>query len=97
MIEDIKIYLGDAAENFTNAQIDLCLRTAKAEVEAYCGRELDTELELIAAQIAVIKLNRLNTEGLTGQSFSGANENYLDGYPSNILAALNRKRKLRVI
>lgn len=97
MIEEIKILLGEAVANYTDAQISLCLKMAKAEVEAYCGRELDDELELIAEQIAVIKLNRLNTEGLAGQSFNGANENYIDGYPASIQAALNRKRKLKVV
>lgn len=97
MLEDIKILLGDAAGAFTDAQMELCIRLAKAEVESYTRRELDTELELVALEIAKIKLNRLNTEGLTAQSFSGTNENYLDGYPQEIMAVLNRKRKLKVI
>ena len=97
MIEEIKVLLGDAAGNFTDAQISLCLKMALTEVEAYCGRELDAELELVAQKIAVIKLNRLNTEGLASQSYSGVSENYQDGYPADILAVLNRKRKLKVL
>lgn len=97
MIEEIKIMLGDAAGNFTDAQIGLCLKMALAEVEAYCNRKLDYDLEIIAERIAIIKLNRLNTEGLVSQGFSGVNESYIDGYPADILAALNRKRKLKVI
>lgn len=94
MIEEIKVLLGDAAENYTDAQISVCVKMAKAEIEAYCKRALDPELEMLAERIAIIKLNRLNTEGLTGQSFSGVNENYIDGYPAEIQAALNRKRKV---
>lgn len=97
MIEEIKVLLGDAASNYTDAQISLCLRYAKAEVEAYCRRELDIELEIVAQMIAVIKLNRLNTEGLSSQSFSGVSESYINGYPADILAVLNRKRKIKVI
>lgn len=97
MLEDIKILLGAAADSFTDAQIQLVLKHSLAEVESYCNRTLDYELEMIAERIAVIKLNRINTEGLTGQSFSGVNENYLDGYPDDILKALNRKRKIKVI
>ena len=97
MIEEIKILLGDAAANFSDALIGLCLKQAMAEVEGYCGRALDTELEIIAERIAIIKLNRINTEGLTSQSFSGVSENYLDGYPADIKAVLNRKRKLKVM
>lgn len=97
MIEEIKIMLGDAAANFTDAQIGLALKMSLAEVEAYCNRTLDYELEMIAERIAIIKLNRINTEGLASQSFSGVSETYVDGYPADILAALNRKRKIKVI
>lgn len=97
MIEEIKLLLGDAAANYSDAQISLCYKMALAEVEDYCNREADTTLELMAQKIAVIKLNRLGTEGLTSQSFSGVSENYIDGYPSEILAVLNRKRKLKVL
>lgn len=97
MIEEIKVLLGDAAGNFTDAQISLCLKMALAEVEAYCGRELDTELELIAEKITIIKLNRLHTEGLLSQAYSGVSESYQDGYPAEILAVLNRKRKVKVV
>lgn len=97
MIEEIKVLLGDAASNYTDAQIALALKMALAEVEAYCGREADAVLELIAEKIAVIKLNRMNTEGLASQSYSGVSENYLDGYPAEVMAVLNRKRKIKVI
>ena len=97
MIEEIKLLLGDAASNYTDAQIGLCAKMALAEVEAYCNRTADFELELIAEKIAVIKLNRMNTEGLASQSFSGVSETYIDGYPADILAVLNRKRKIKVV
>ncbi len=97
MIDEIKLLLGDAADNFTDAQIGLALKISLAEVEAYCNRKLDLELELIAEKIAIIKLNRLNTEGLASQSYSGVSENYIDGYPADILSVLNRKRKIKVI
>ena len=97
MLEEIKLMLGDAASNFTDAQIGLAIKIAMAEVEDYCGRELDYILELQAQKIAVIKLNRMNTEGLASQSYSGISESYIDGYPADILAVLNRKRKIKVV
>ena len=97
MIDEIKLLLGEAASNHSDAQISLCLKMALAEVEAYCNRQVDLELELIAQKIAIIKLNRLNTEGLASQSYSGVSENYIDGYPAEILTVLNRKRKIKVI
>ena len=41
MLEEIKIMLGDAASNFTDAQINLALKMAIAEVEEYTKRDLD--------------------------------------------------------
>lgn len=97
MIEEIKLLLGEAAANYTDAQIALAYKIALAEVEEYCNREADSSLELIAEKIAVIKLNRIGTEGLASQSFSGVNESFVDGYPAEIMAVLNRKRKIKVV
>lgn len=97
MLEEIKILLGDAADNYPDMLIGLCAKQALAEVESYCNRSADYELEMVAQRIAIIKLNRINTEGLTSQSYSGISETYIDGYPADILAILNRKRKIKVV
>lgn len=97
MIDEIKILLGDIANNYTDSQISLFYRLAAAEVEEYCHRELDDVLKLMAEQIAVIKLNRINTEGLASQGYSGVSESYIDGYPAEIQAVLNRKRKIKTL
>ena len=97
MIDNIKLLLGAAAANFTDAQITLALEMAKAEIEAYCNRVMDLELEMIAQRIATIKLMRMNTEGLQSQSFSGVSENYVDGYPADSMAVLNRKRQVKLL
>lgn len=97
MIEEIRLLLGEAAANYTDAQIGLAYKLALAEVEEYCKRDADSALELMAEQIAVIKLNRAGTQGLASQSFSGVSESYIDGYPAEIVAVLNRKRKIKVV
>lgn len=90
----IKVLLGDAYNNYTDEAITLFYNIAVSEVEAYCRRPIDKELEYIAARIAVIKLLRMNTEGLQSQNLSGVSETYTDGYPADIQAVLNRKRKV---
>lgn len=99
MLEELKVMLGNAAENYTDAQIELALKQAIAEVEAYCNREVDDdyELQVVAQRLAVIKLNRLNTEGLASQGYSGVSESYVDGFPADILAVLIRKRKIKFV
>lgn len=89
--------LGDAAANYPNAIINLCIKQATAEIKAYCNRDIDEDLETIVERVAVIKLNRMNSEGLASQGYSGISENYIDGYPQDIMAVLNSKRKLKVV
>lgn len=96
MIEEIKLMLGEAASNYTDALIKLAFKLSLIEVEEYTGRDADESLTLIAERIAVIKLLRMGTEGLASQGFSGVSEGYIDGYPADIVAVLNRKRKIRV-
>jgi hypothetical protein len=93
MIEEIKVLLGTNASKYTDEQIGLVLKQSLAEIEAYCNREPDYELEVIAEKITVIKLYRLGTEGLSSQSFTGVSESFLNGYPSEIMMVLNMKRK----
>lgn len=97
MLEEVKLMLGGAAANYSDELIGLCIKQALAEVEAYCRRDLDFELEAIALRIAIIKLNRIGSEGLASQGYSGVSETYIDGYPKDILSILNRKRKVKVI
>lgn len=97
MLKEIKIMLGEAASNHSDELIALYYTQSLAEVEAYCNRTADAVLEGIADRIAVIKLNRLNSEGLGSQSYSGVNESYIDGYPADIQALLNSKRKIKTL
>lgn len=97
MLNDIKIMLGERVSNYSDELINLTIKQATAEVETYCNRVLDIELSLIVEKIVIIKLNRLNTEGVASQSYSGVSESYTNGYPADIMSVLNRKRKLKVI
>lgn len=96
MLEQLKALLG-AGHTFTEDQLIAAVSIASSEVQTYCRRELDAELEAVVVQIAIIKLNRLGTEGVAALSYSGVSESYTDGYPANIQAVLNSKRKLKVL
>lgn len=97
MVEEIKLLMGDASSNFSDAQIGLMAKLALDFVETYTDRNANYSLTLLAERIAVIYLNRMNTEGLSSTSFSGSSESFLDGLPDDIIKALNKKRKVRVI
>lgn len=97
MIEELKLLLGDSASNYSDALMELVLKYSLAEVEEYCNRDADSVLEMCALRIAVIKLNRIGTEGLNSQSFSGISEAFINEYPADIQALLTRKRKVKVL
>ncbi len=97
MIDEIKIMLGDTSDNYTDEQIGLALKHALAEVESYCKRKVDYELKICAERIAVLKLNRMYTEGVASQSYNGVSESFVDGYPADIQSILDRKRKITVL
>lgn len=97
MLEEIKLLLGDAAKNYTDAQIGLAYKMSLMEVEEYCKRNADVAMEYIAERIAVIKLLRMGSDGLAAQSYSGVSETYIDGLPEDIQKLLNGKRKIKVV
>ena len=96
MLEKIKLCLTN--NTYTDDLINLFIEDTTKEVKIYCNREdIDVELESIIRRIVIIKLNRMNSEGLSSQSFSGVSESFIDGYPQDIIAVLNRKRKLKTL
>lgn len=94
MIDEIKLLLGDAAANYSDAQIGLMAKIALDYVETYTQREIDYSLTLLAERITIILLNRMNSEGVSSESFNGTSVSYIDGLPDDIIQALNKKRKV---
>ena len=95
MKEEVKILLGaDAASNFSDAQIGLMAKIALDYVDTYTQREIDYSLTLLAERITIILLNRMNSEGISSESFNGTSVSYIDGLPDDIIQALNKKRKV---
>lgn len=96
MLEKIKLCLSN--NTYTDELINLFIEDTITEVKVYCNREdIDTELESVIRRIVIIKLNKINAEGLSSQSFSGVSESFIDGYPQDIVSILNRKRKLKTL
>lgn len=96
MLDKIKVCLSN--NTYTDDLINLFIEDTITEVKVYCNREdIDTELESAIRRIVIIKLNRINSEGLSSQSFSGVSESFIDGYPQDIVSILNRKRKLKTL
>ena len=73
---------------------------AQLEAEAYCNRtftEDDRVACAIIARMVANHLTRAGAEGVASQSYSGVSESYIDGLPSDVIAMLNRKRKIKAV
>lgn len=75
-------------------------RLAIYEVQAYCNRKFSLEnkdMIPVISRVAANRVSRIGTEGLASQSFSGVSESYIDGLPADVMAILNRKRKVKIL
>lgn len=89
LIEEVKLLTNKTDENL----ISLILNKSIKEVEIYTNQNYNEKFNNVIVDIAVIKLNKLGTEGLASQSYSGASESYIDAYPTYILNQLNKLKK----
>lgn len=98
MIQDIKTLLGASSSNFTDEQIKLCIRQAKAEIKDYCKVDtLNDSLILICEQMVIEKLNKLGREGASSESFGGVSTNFINGYSASIINALNANKPKKLV
>lgn len=96
MLNKILLILGldSSHTNLINALID----DATQEFKDYCNRDdVPQATEAVIVQMVICRYNRLKSEGLTSQSYSGVSESYIDGYPANILKMLNHYRKVKFV
>ena len=88
-VEQIQIL----TKNTDGLVVELIFENVKKEIEHYIKKPYEDALESIAVEMAVIKLNRLGSEGLASQGYSGVSETYLEDYPISILRCLDSHKK----
>lgn len=93
MLEDIKLLLGITSTD-KDKLIKLLINLATEDARTISRRQDVTELEGAIIQMVVFNYNRLGTEGLDSESYSGVSYSYSSDYPENILRSLKRYRKL---
>lgn len=97
MLDRLKLILG-LSDNSKDGILNLILDVAIQEFLDYTNREdIPNGANAVVLQMAVIQYNRIGSQGLASQAYSGVSESYIDGYPDNIKKQLNRYRKLKAI
>lgn len=92
MIDKIKLLLGltdGSKDNILNILIEQALEEATSYTHNDCFPELDT----VVAKMVVYNYNRLGTEGVDTETFSGVSYDYSTDYPDNIMRVLKANKK----
>ena len=56
--------------------------------------KLNAQLESAVISLSVIAVNRIGTEGLASEGYSGVSTSYLDDVPPRVVSILNANRRL---
>ena len=84
-----------AAKNQSDELLNDLIEETEEEIKVYIHRkDIPIDLEGSLVELVVIKCNRLGTEGINSESFSGVSTSYLDGFPKDITKKLRSCRKL---
>ena len=93
MLENIKLLLSISSTE-TDALLLLLIQQPEDEAKDFTHREDVCELQSTIEKMVVYNYNRLGTEGLNSESYSGVSYNYTTDYPEPILKMLKRYRKI---
>ena len=93
MLENIKLLLGISSTE-KDALLLLLIQQAEDEAKDFTHREDVCEIQSTIEKMVVYNYNRLGTEGLNSESYSGVSYNYTTDYPEPILKMLKRYRKI---
>ena len=96
MLEKVKLLLG-IADNTKDDLLTLLIEQAVEEAIVYTHNECVDELNTSIIQMVVYKYNRIGTEGLDSEGYSGVNFQYTSDYPENIMRGLRTKRKVVLV
>lgn len=92
MIDKVKLLLG-LTDSSKDELIEVLIDGAVEDAVAITGNKyIQDELPNTIVKMVVYNYNRLGTEGLENESYSGVTYNYSNGYPQDILNTLNKKR-----
>lgn len=100
MLNKIKLLLGltnTSKDTLLTELISQCVYEAKLYTH---NDSIDAsgslgELETAIIQMVIYRYNRLGTEGVSSEGYSGVSFNYMEDYPDMIYSALRSKRKMR--
>ena len=95
LLERLKARLDDV--EVPDVKLQAIVEDVTQEVLADTNQpELNAQLESAVISLSVIAVNRLGTEGVASEGYSGVSTSYLDDVPPRVASFLNANRRLGV-
>lgn len=95
LLERLKERLDE--NEFTDDKLKGIIDDVAIEVLANTNQPiLNAQLESAVISLSVVAVNRLGTEGLSSESYSGVSTSYLDDVPPRVASILNANRRLGI-
>lgn len=95
-LEMVKTMLGITSTE-KDGLLSLLIDQATEEAITYTHNESVETLSAVIVKMVVYNYNRLGTEGVDSEGYSGVSFNYSADYPEAIMRSLRAKRKVQVI
>lgn len=96
MLENVKVLLG-INDSSKDELLTLLIEQAIEEVMNYTHNDCMAGLESTICRMVVYNYNRISTEGVNSENYSGVSFTYSADYPENIMRVLKAHRKVRFI
>ena len=95
LLERLKARLDDV--EVPDVKLQAIVEDVTQEVLADTNQsKLNAQLESAVISLSVVAVNRLGTEGLASEGYSGVSTSYLDDVPPRVASILNANRRLGV-
>ena len=95
MLDNIKTLLG-LNDSSKDELLTILLEQAIEEAINYTHNNCLAGLESTICRMVVYNYNRISTEGVNSESYSGVSYSYSAAYPENIMRVLKAHRKIRL-
>ena len=96
MIDDMKLLLGITTTEKDDL-LDLLIAQAKNDAKDYTNSDDVSKLSSTIIKMAIYNYNRLGTEGIDSEGYSGVSYSYSADYPEAILRSLRKNRKIKLL
>lgn len=97
MLENVKLMLG-ITDTSKDDLLSLLIENATQEVLTYTNQKSITDsLNTAILLVVVYNFNRIGTEGVDSEGYSGVSFAYSSDYPDNIMRLLKKQKKILTV